>query len=197
MRFVRACFRTVGVMKRRTFKVLASLAVTAAILGALIAPLCHFASQAQHHALAEGCARNLREIALAAVMYSSSHKGHWPDDLAQIVREEKLSPDTLVCPEGEETQAPHWSAPGAVTSGSLAGHLSYIYIGKGLVDPMPNDKRTVVAYERHISHGSYGMNVAFGDGHIEQLAPEDAKRFLAAVANAPMPMTWPLQPKAK
>src|SRR5687768_5697534 len=59
-------------------------------------------------------------------------------------------------------------------------HLSYVYLGKGLKEPVHPDR--VVAYEPPGAHHGWGMNVMFGDGHVEWFEEPKAKQILADLA---------------
>ena len=91
--------------------------------------------------------------------------------------DQDLTPDAFICPNTNHTPA----ALGPTTQASAAnihsgGHLSYIYLGKGFTSSVaPN---VILAYEPLSNHGS-GMNVLFGDGHVEFFHTAEATALIA------------------
>ena len=128
------------------------------------------------------CALNLRQVAMAVAMYANNHVGRFPDDLESIMAEGGLSPDAFVCPNSGDTPAPDMPTTQATAAGlRQPGHCSYIYLGKGLTDRTVTPDM-VLAYEPLTNHGGTGMNVLFGDFHVEWLAAADAQTILRQVA---------------
>ena len=78
------------------------------------------------------CARNLRAIGQAILMYAAEHKGQLPDELEKLVTHQHATPEVFLCPSSDDTRAPgaDWKAWAA--NMSKGGHLSYVYVGKGL-----------------------------------------------------------------
>ncbi len=116
------------------------------------------------------CASNMRQIGQAILLYTNDNAGQYPPDLATLLKTEDLTPIVFVCPSSSDTPA---TGPGDLESG---GHLSYKYIGKG----MNNSKSpmTIVMYEDDKDHGGDGMNVLYGDGHVEFLDKSQTKLTL-------------------
>src|SRR5947209_8516378 len=77
------------------------------------------------------CARNMRQIRQALEMWADDHGGHFPDRLEDVLNGD-VSPYVFACPSSNDTP------PSGPTTRSIAaalatpGHLSYIYVGKGL-----------------------------------------------------------------
>jgi prepilin-type processing-associated H-X9-DG protein len=132
------------------------------------------------------CAGNMREIALAAIMYANAHNQRLPDNFLSLYNASNTIPvGALFCPNiGWDQKS---TATVNRTRDVIANdRISYIWIGKGVTADSPTD--VVILYEKPDNHDGYGMNIAFADAHIEWLSPEDAKAFLAKVASADRPI---------
>jgi prepilin-type processing-associated H-X9-DG protein len=101
------------------------------------------------------------------------------------------SPIVFVCPASGDTPAGGGDADAQAKNLTSGGHLSYVYLGKGLVEPVADAEHLVVAYERQAFHGRLGMNVLFADGHIETLPPANAANLTATVQWATWRIRWP------
>lgn len=174
-------------MKRRAIRVLCILAVCAGLVWLLALGYRRY----RHHVGTELCAACLHEIGYAVLLYSNDHGGQWPDSLATVMRAGRLDPRACVCLDSDDTPAPGADSTAQATSLMSGGHLSYVYIGGGLVNPVLDDQHTVIAYEREIFHGHMGLNVMFADGHIELLPPATAKQFLIMARTTTRPTRWP------
>src|ERR1700679_972401 len=106
------------------------------------------------------CANNLKQIGIAIQLYAQDHNGQFPDSFGTILMNEPIEANVFNCQSSDDTpaQGPTTQAVAAdVTSG---GHLSYIYLGRGLTTATvtPN---TVLATEP-LTHHLVGINVLFG-----------------------------------
>ena len=123
------------------------------------------------------CASNLKQIGNAMLLYSLDHGGRYPDGIEGLLEEDITTP-VFICPQTNDSPAkagPTTKATAAnVESG---GHLSYVYIGKGMMNSAPAD--VVVAYEPLANHQNTGMNVLYGDLHVEYLPVKDATWMLS------------------
>jgi prepilin-type processing-associated H-X9-DG protein len=130
-------------------------------------------------------------------MYANENGGHFPDDLKMLFESEDLGTNVFVCPASHETPAAQGPTTRA-TANTLAqpGHISYIYIGRGFhAADVPTD--AVIAYEPLSNHGADGMNVLFGDFHVEWLSAAEAATILKQVAAKRSPVRYPFtQPAA-
>lgn len=122
------------------------------------------------------CASNLKQIGAALLLYSNENQNQYPPDLETALATQDISSDAFVCPSGNDTPAPGADAATQAKNLSAGGHLSYVYLGKGMTNAEPPDK--VVAYENPGAHGGDGMNVLFGDGHVEFLANVTVQKML-------------------
>lgn len=111
------------------------------------------------------CASNLRLIGMSVQVYASANGGKLPDTLEQLVASGELAPDALVCPTSNDTIAPGATPQAQAASLATPGHLSYVYLGKGLDHRANAD--VIIAYEPPSNHRNDGMNVLYADGHVE------------------------------
>jgi hypothetical protein len=124
---------------------------------------------------------------MAIASYAKDHKGEFPDDLKTVLENEDITAATLVCPESNDT--PAFGPTTQATAAALLqpGHVSYIYLGKGLTTATARID-TVILYEPLSNHASAGMNVMFGDFHVEWLTAAETtatlKRQAAAMRKA-------------
>ena len=100
-----------------------------------------------------------------------------------------MGAEEFVCPQSGDTPARGATTqevaaeianspnPEGLTNGSKGkGHVSYIYLGRGMTrEPPPS---AVILYERLENHEE-GINVYFGDGHTEFILKEQAEKMLA------------------
>ena len=63
-------------------------------------------------------------------------------------------------------------------------HLDYVYLGKGLKMAKLNADQPLAHEKFEVSNGK-GINILYGDGHVEFLNIEEAQKLLGA--NAPKP----------
>jgi prepilin-type processing-associated H-X9-DG protein len=106
------------------------------------------------------CASNMRQIGQAILLYANENHGQYPPDLPTLLKTEPITSNVFVCPSSSDTNA---NGPGDLMAG---GHLSYVYVGKDMTN-LAVGPSTVLLYENPGAHGGDGMNVLFGDGHVE------------------------------
>ena len=115
----------------------------------------------------EKCGSNLKQIDQALRVYANAHQGRLPDTLGQLM-EVGVSSMIFVCPaSNDEAAVVGTTTQESIDHVEMRGHLSYIYLGKGMSNTGRAD--VALAYEPIADH-SYahaGMNVLFEDGHVE------------------------------
>jgi prepilin-type processing-associated H-X9-DG protein len=124
-------------------------------------------------------ATNLRTIGQGCILYANDNNGKLPDDLATLYQKEDLGLNTFVAPYGHSGPMP--SRGTAQELGPWVNeHSDYIYKGAGKnMKEMTSDK--VLAYEKpEIAQREHGMNVLYGDGHVEWLTSAQAHQLLDA-----------------
>ena len=98
-------------------------------------------------------------------LYANDHQGRYPDTMGDLL-EEDMTTAVFICPASNDQVAATAPTTQAAAANLLAGgHLSYIYCGKGIIGTPPANK--VLAYEPLANHQNTGMNVLYGDGHVE------------------------------
>jgi prepilin-type processing-associated H-X9-DG protein len=117
-------------------------------------------------------------------LYANAHNGQFPDRLEDLLSNEiDLTPDVFVCPSSKDTPATAATTRQSATRlSSEPGHLSYIYLGKGLTDKA--EATVLVAYEPMNHHGD-GCNMLFADGHVEYVPSAQAKAIINQATSRP------------
>ena len=111
---------------------------------------------AKNRAQSITCVSNLKQIGLAARMYSNDHKDTFPPDFFAMSNELN-SPKILVCPADPTRAVP----ANANWSNFSKQNISYVYLGAGMKEDA-NSPRAVIL--RCPIHG----HVCFGDGSVQQ-----------------------------
>lgn len=126
-----------------------SLALIPILAGLMLPAL----AKAKEKAQRISCVNNMKQIGLAARMWSSDHGGKFPPDFASMSNE-LVTPKILVCPgDSSKTRAMNWSEFGPA-------NLTYEYLEAGIDEK--NAAQTVV-FQCPI-HGNIGL----GDGSVQQ-----------------------------
>ncbi len=128
-------------------------------------------------------ASNLRQIAVATMLYSNEHQGDAPPDLGALL-EEDLTVDIFVSPSSNT------EIPTAVRNGTQAEkakwvneHSDVVYVKPaGKVTDAPADRP--LAYEKFGIHGRDGVNIAYCDGHVEFHASKAAMDLIREATGA-------------
>ena len=140
------------------------------------------------------CALQLRHIGNGLLLYANNFKGNFPDNLSGVI-EEEVQPAELVCPSSKDTPAPvDATTQATIANVDAGGHLSYIYLGKGRSNNLPAG--FILVYEPLAHHSNAGMNVLFGDMHVEFLTTREATWMLSEINSGhnpprPDPSTQP------
>ncbi len=111
------------------------------------------------------CASNLRQIGQAILLYSNDNHGKYPPDLGTLIKTEDITASVFVCPD-TNSQPPPGMTPDQAADW-VNRNSDYVYVGAGMVQGQ--QPSTVVCYEKDKDHGGDGMNMLFGDGHVEFL----------------------------
>ena len=136
----------------------------------------------------EICRSNMRQLGVGIAMFANEHSGKFPDDLPTLFANEDLDTRVFICPATGDTPAPPAPTTQAIAVAMRQpGHCSYIYLGKGLTDKTVTTDM-VLLYEPLADHGGTGMNVLFGDFHVEWMPASDAQTILNQVAARTMPV---------
>jgi hypothetical protein len=139
------------------------------------------------------CGRILSALGQVLLLYATDNQGRFPDGMETLVTAQDVPSSLLLCPSSNDTPA-QGATPAAIVANIRAGgHLSYIYMGKGLSTGAPAD--TVLAYEPLSNHHGDGMWVLFGDSSVQWVDAKTAQPFVQLMATSPPVVRWkPGQP---
>jgi prepilin-type processing-associated H-X9-DG protein len=141
------------------------------------------------------CGSNLRQIGQAISLYAQSNGGQYPPSLAVLLSAEDITAEVMICASSNDEKAAGADMKGveaelAAAEANSPGHkhcLSYVYVGKGLTEKTASE-RTIVAYEPLENHDGQGVNVLFGDGHVEFFSKAEWVKMAADAGIAVAPM---------
>ncbi len=124
---------------------------------------------------------NLREIGTMCIIYADKNGGKLPPDLGSLVNGDVV-PAVFISPTGKQ-QIPTEKLPVAEMAAWVNEHSDYVYLGKGKKNDLPADR--LLAYEKLDSGGNEGVNMLFGDGHVEFVSMPQAMKFIEESAPKP------------
>lgn len=174
-----------------------SLGIVSLLFGPLmIAILLPALNRAREQANRVKCAADMRMLGQAMFLYANANGDQYPDNLEGLLKTDpSLSPAIFVCPASAKTP-PDNSSPQKFASDIASGqHTSYIYLGKGLNVHEPAE--TVLIYEPLEDHAREGMNVLFGDGHVQFLDRYQSQTILDERSAGTFPVLYPAGKSAK
>ena len=109
-------------------------------------------------------ASNLKQMGLAALMYSNEQKdGSLPPTLGVMVAKEDLTADVFVNPRRNSPHPPP-GLTGDQQSQWVEEHSDYVWLGKGKKNTATFEE--IIAYEKPEGLKD-GINILYGDGHVE------------------------------
>jgi len=109
-------------------------------------------------------ASNLKQIGLAIYLYARDHGGDYPDNFGTLLLNEDITTSIFNSPGSTATPATGPTTHALLTNLTAGGHLSYVYLGRGLSGKVADN--VVVAYEDPTIFPT-GANILFADGHVE------------------------------
>jgi prepilin-type processing-associated H-X9-DG protein len=139
-------------------------------------------SRARETAKRVQCASNLRQIGQAILLYSNDHKGAYPPDLGTLIKTEDITAQVFVCPDTGKSPPPNMQPDEAAAW--VNQNSDYVYVGANMTQQTANPQ-AVVCYEHDADHGRDGMNMLFGDGHVEFQTLNGAHQLIQGGGNAP------------
>jgi prepilin-type processing-associated H-X9-DG protein len=136
------------------------------------------------------CASNLHQIGLTMMLYANEHGGTYPQTMDKLVHLDgyDISTEIFCCPASYDTPAAGPTTRAVAANLMAGGHLSYVYLGNGFRDGTSVD--AVLARETLGHHQGGGINVLFGDLHVEFISEPQAKALIAELQaghNPPRP----------
>ena len=91
------------------------------------------------------------------------------------------TPQVFVCPAGNN------DIPAAVRAGKpedaakwVNEHSDYVYLGGKMKAGAAGAENMILVHERLENHEGQGINIAFGDGHVEWVTMPRAKELIEA-----------------
>jgi prepilin-type processing-associated H-X9-DG protein len=148
---------------------------TASLMMSILIPSVNRASETANRIK---CASNMRQIGQALLLYANDNHGQYPPNLEDLLPAGNVTSNVFICPSSNDTPA-SGSTPQALAAAlSAGGHESYIYI-PNLNSSASAD--TIVLYEPLSDHSGDGMNVLFGDGHVEFDVKQQAAGMIAEI----------------
>ena len=117
-------------------------------------------------------AANLRGLAQSSMVFAADNNDKLPDDFARLIAEGLVAPKQLVNKSSNSTPLDFNAELQQMAKNDfakfatqVAQHCDYVYLGKGA--NATTDAGIVLAYDKPGPYLTDGMNLAFGDGHVE------------------------------
>lgn len=115
------------------------------------------------------CGNNLRQLGLAMKLHANEHQGQFPADmraLADYAIKTDVGALVFLCPSDSDSIPPNlddW--PLEQKADWIVNNSSYDYAASGLNDRAGAE--VVLIHENLNAHGNDGMNILYGDAHVE------------------------------
>jgi prepilin-type processing-associated H-X9-DG protein len=123
------------------------------------------------------CGSNMRQIGQGILLHANENRGRYPENLGILLNQD-LTPDVFVCPSGSN------GLPANIAQMKreeimewINANADYVYVGQGLNTTAGPD--VLVLYEKPDAHGQQGMNMLFGDGHVDFVSMQAAQQQIA------------------
>jgi prepilin-type processing-associated H-X9-DG protein len=139
------------------------------------------------------CANCMIALGQAMLLYENENNGRYPPGLQELLKTQDTGSEVFICRSSGDTKAEGRTLDEIARN--LAGeHLSYVYVGNGMSRRLsPN---VVLMYEKPTNHRDGGVNVLFGDGHVELFEKELARQIIAELRLGHNPPTTAGNPVA-
>jgi hypothetical protein len=137
------------------------------------------------------CASNLKQIGLAALLYSNENRGQLPPDFSAMLLTQDITAEVFTCPSTATYKAAGADTQQVVTSLLAGDHLDYAWVGAGLKNDAPADVILAFDLERHVpKEGATGtgMNVLTADGVAQFVDEATAKAIWAHFVSGTRPI---------
>jgi prepilin-type processing-associated H-X9-DG protein len=123
------------------------------------------------------CAANMSYIYKCMYLYSNENKGKFPPDLGTLIKTQDIAAQFFVCPSGSDGPVPTFANLDE-SAKWVNENSAYIYLGAGKNNLVPAEE--IVMYEKPDNHNRQGMNVVYGDGHVEYHRMDEAMKLIDA-----------------
>jgi prepilin-type processing-associated H-X9-DG protein len=128
-------------------------------------------------------ASNLRQIGQGMLLYSNENKGKYPADFGELLLTQDLTAQVFINPQAK-TKLPRGKDLKAMAAW-VKDNSDYEYLGAGKNNQAGPD--VILAHEK-IRPGDAGINILYGDGHVEWNVIGVAQEQLAKQRAADMQM---------
>ena len=137
------------------------------------------------------CHDRLDQLGMSITMYADNHGGQYPDRPESLLLD-GVGPAAFVCPSTADEPADGATPKDKADALASGGHLSYIYVGRGLTTATTRPD-TVVFYEsiRNHTRDNPGFHVLYAGERLEYLQGEAAVQFLVDRRGAALPTSRP------
>ena len=115
------------------------------------------------------------------MLHANENNGQFPPDLGSLLKQD-LTPVVFISPLGSQ-QVPTEKLTPEQQAQWVNEHSDYIYLGKGKKNILRADQ--LVAYEKFENGHNQGVNMLFGDGHVEWVTMDQAVKFVEESAPKP------------
>jgi prepilin-type processing-associated H-X9-DG protein len=161
--------------------ILGSLAVSLGLIWTMLPPFSR-----THVISSRGIsAANLQLIGEMCYLYANENQDHGlPSDIGILTTAEDLTPEAVQSPWSQRLSPP--STQPAVLVPWVNQHCDYTYLGAGKLASQLTQKDVLGHEKWWIAKQNGGMNILFGDGHVEWFNLADAAKLLIpSPASAP------------
>jgi len=137
------------------------------------------------------CGSCLKQIGLAALLYSNDHGGQYPPDFATMLQTQDITAEVFTCPSTATYKATGATTQQVVASLLAGDHLDYAWVGAGLKNDAPADVILAFDLEHHVPKDGVtttGINVLLGDGTVEFVDEATGKAIWAQFVSGTRPI---------
>jgi RNA polymerase sigma factor (sigma-70 family) len=118
------------------------------------------------------CAANLKAIGNALLLHANDNRGTYPADLGTLVVSEDITPESFICPNSDTRPINRAGMSPQEMAAWVNANSDYGYIPGFNSAAGPE---MVIVFERDTNEFGDGMNLLFGDGHVEFATLANAK----------------------
>jgi prepilin-type processing-associated H-X9-DG protein len=128
------------------------------------------------------CAANLKQMGLGMMLYANENRGRFPQTLGDLARTREVPLDAFVCPSSDNSLPELARAAIDVQAAWVNENSDYVYLGAGKTQAVGAE--VILIHEKPDNHSREGVNVLYGDGHVEFLRMDELQRALQRQAPA-------------
>jgi prepilin-type processing-associated H-X9-DG protein len=123
------------------------------------------------------CGSNMKQIGQALLLYANENSQKYPPDLGTLLVTQEITAEVFLCPSTGLTPPSglgQWTREKQVAW--VNANTSYAYRGAGKTNTLP--KSYILLYEKLDHPDGSGINVLYGDGHVEFKPANEARQIL-------------------